>query len=204
VDRLDILTASAARAPSCAAANPSTVPPTIAVLDFEIEDDTVAQGGVSDTAAQERRLELVADALRRDLAEGGLFEVVDNAPARDLIDRTRSMQSLHTCNGCELEIARALGTDLVLVGWVQKVSNLILNLNAGVKAVRTGRILMIRSVDLRGNTDDSGSRRTSARPGDPRDSAARLESQPAPAEPFRFRSQGRNETRRKAKKGEGT
>jgi len=178
---LIFLAASAARAPSCAAANPSTVPPTIAVLDFEIEDDTVAQGGVSDTAAQERRLELVADALRRDLAEGGLFEVVDNAPARDLIDRTRAMQSLHTCNGCELEIARALGTDLVLVGWVQKVSNLILNLNAGVKAVRTGRILMIRSVDLRGNTDDSWARAARRLAQEIRETLpARLESQPAP------------------------
>lgn len=133
-------------------------PPTIAVLDFEIEDDTVAQGGVSDTAAQERRLVLVANTLRRDLAEGGMFEVVDLAPARDLIDRTRALQWLHTCNGCELEIARALGADLVLVGWVQKVSNLILNVNAGVKAVSTGRIVMIRSVDLRGNTDESWGR----------------------------------------------
>jgi hypothetical protein len=46
----------------------------------------------------------------------------------------------------------------VLVGWVQKVSNLILNVNAGVKAVETGRLLLVRSVDMRGNTDASWER----------------------------------------------
>jgi len=38
-----------------------TVANTIAVLPFEIEDDTLAQGGPSDVAAQLRRLELIAD-----------------------------------------------------------------------------------------------------------------------------------------------
>ncbi len=138
----------------CAAAPP----PTIAVLDFEIEDDTVAQGGVSDTAAQKRRLEMVAAVTRQGLAEGGALDVVDNGPAEALIARTRALQALHTCNGCELDIGLALGADLVLVGWAQKVSNLILNLNAGIKDVGTGRILMVRSVDMRGNTDASWAR----------------------------------------------
>jgi hypothetical protein len=138
----------------CAAAQP----PTIAVLDFEIEDDTVAQGGVSDTAAQERRLQMVAGILRRDLAQGDQLRVADNMPVTELMARTRALQPLHECNGCEIEIARALDADLVLVGWVQKVSNLILNVNAGVKDVRTGRTLLIRSVDMRGNNDASWER----------------------------------------------
>jgi hypothetical protein len=138
----------------CAAAQP----PTIAVLDFEIEDDTVAQGGVSDVPAQKRRLDLVATITRQGLAEGGALDVVDNGPAEALIARTRALQALHTCNGCELDIALALGADLVLVGWVQKVSNLILNLNAGIKDVGTGRTLLVRSVDMRGNTDTSWAR----------------------------------------------
>ena len=132
--------------------------PTIAVLDFEIEDDTVAQGGVSDTATQQRRLEMVAAATRQGLAEGGALDVVDNESAGALIARTRALQALHTCNGCELDVGLALGADLVLVGWVQKVSNLILNLNAGIKDVGTGRTLLVRSVDMRGNTDASWAR----------------------------------------------
>jgi hypothetical protein len=156
-------------------------PPTIAVLDFEIEDDTVAQGGVSDTAAQERRLQMVADILRRDLAQGGQLQVVDDAPAWELMARTRALQSLHECNGCEIEIARVLGADLVLVGWVQKVSNLILNLNAGVKDARTGRTLLIRSVDMRGNNDASWERAARRLAQEVRETLpARVQTEPAP------------------------
>jgi hypothetical protein len=38
------------------------------------------------------------------------------------------------------------------------VSNLILNMNVYMADVRSGRVLLTKSVDLRGNTDDSWSR----------------------------------------------
>src|SRR5581483_9091838 len=114
-------------------------PRSIAVLDFEIEDDTAAQGAAVDVATQQRRLRMARDEIRAGLAERGAFVVVDDAPARAMIDRRRSGERLHECNGCELEIARALGAQVVLVGWVQKVSNLILNLNVGMKDVDTGK-----------------------------------------------------------------
>jgi hypothetical protein len=133
-------------------------PPTIAVLDFEIEDDTAAQGGPSDAGAHARRLRTAADILRTDLAQGDRLRVVDLGPALDLMERTRASQALHQCNGCEIEIADLLQADLVLVGWVQKVSNLILNLNAGVRDVRSGDTLLIRSVDMRGDNDASWER----------------------------------------------
>jgi len=156
-------------------------PPTIAVLDFEIEDDTVAQGGVSDTAAQERRLQMVAGILCHDLGQGGRLQVADLAPARELMASTRALQPLHACNGCEIEIARAVDADLVLVGWVQKVSNLILNVNAGVKDVHTGRTLLIRSVDMRGNTDASWERAARRLAQEVRETLpARLQTQGAP------------------------
>jgi hypothetical protein len=134
------------------------LPPTIAVLPFEIEDDTLAQGGPSDVAAQQRRLDLVADRVRQGLSVSGHYAVVDTAPAAAVIAEHRSREALHACNGCELDIGRALGARLVAVGWVQKVSNLIINVNLGIKDVASGRTLLIRSVDVRGNTDDSWGR----------------------------------------------
>ena len=62
---------------------------------------------------------------------------------------------LYACNGCELDIARALRADRVLVGWVQKVSNLILNINVRIEDAATGQVLLLQSVDLRGNTDET-------------------------------------------------
>jgi hypothetical protein len=135
-----------------------TVANTIAVLPFEIEDDTLAQGGPSDVGAQQRRLELIADRVRKGLSTSDRYRVVDNAPAAALIAEYRGREALHACNGCELDIARALGASLVAVGWVQKVSNLIINVNLGIREVDSGRMLLIRSVDLRGNTDESWGR----------------------------------------------
>jgi hypothetical protein len=130
------------------------LPNTIAVLPFEIEDNTLAQGGLSDMTAQQRRLELVADRVRRGQSARSRYSVVDTAPAAALIAEHRRLEALHACKGCELDIARALGARLVAVGWVQKVSNLIINVNLGIRDVDSGRMLLIRSVDLRGNTDE--------------------------------------------------
>lgn len=128
---------------------------TIAVLDFGIIDDT---GETEKEAAQEKRLIMISDQLRRELEEKKLYDVVDNAPANDMIDEYRRTTYLYQCNGCELEIARKLGADRVLTAWVQKVSNLILNVNIEVKDVKTGETKLKKSVDIRGNTDDSWAR----------------------------------------------
>jgi hypothetical protein len=132
--------------------------PSIAVLPFEIEDDTLTQGGPSDVSTQQRRLLVAADIVRQQLAQSGRYVVVDNGPAATLIAQAQAREPLHECNGCELDIAGTLGAELVAVGWVQKVSNLIINLNLGIKRVANGRTLVIRSVDLRGNTDESWQR----------------------------------------------
>ena len=41
---------------------------------------------------------------------------------------------------------------------MQKVSNLILNMNVYIEDVATKKMLLVSSVDLRGNTDESWSR----------------------------------------------
>jgi Protein of unknown function (DUF2380) len=67
-------------------------------------------------------------------------------------------QAVGECGGCEIDYGRALGADIVAWLRVQKVSNLILNMNVYMADVKSGRMLLTRSVDLRGNTDDSWSR----------------------------------------------
>jgi hypothetical protein len=52
-------------------------------------------------------------------------------------------------------MAQGLGAELAAVGWVQKVSNLILNINLQIREVATGRLVEAGSVDIRGNTDES-------------------------------------------------
>lgn len=124
-------------------------------MDFELINEMRDYETEESQKAQQRRLALISDALREDFDQRGMYRIVDNAAAAKLIADQRARQDLRNCNGCELDIGRALGADVIILGWVQKVSNLILNVNIEVKEVASGRTLYTKSVDLRGNTDKS-------------------------------------------------
>ena len=130
-------------------------PKTIALMKFELVDDT---GDRASDEAQRVRLALISQQLRVAFTENRLYTVVDNAPAAALIDDLESRLALHDCNGCDVDIGRALNADRVLTAWVQKVSNLILNINIQIRDVKTGLIVLNKSVDIRGNTDESWTR----------------------------------------------
>jgi hypothetical protein len=127
----------------------------VLILDFELLDD---QQGVVPFPEKDARLAMVSQRLRDAISKAGLYDVVDTAAVAPLIEAEASRQSLLECNGCELEIARRAGADRVLLAWVQKVSNLILNLNVDVRDARTGQSVLKKSVDMRGNTDQSWQR----------------------------------------------
>ena len=74
--------------------------------------------------------------------------------------KANPQQYLHACNGCERDIGRTLGATWVVVGWIQFVSYLILNLNTLVVDVESGRIIAQAFVDLRGNTERSWTKAT--------------------------------------------
>ena len=98
-----------------------------------------------------KRMEALDQGLREAFASRG-YELVDMAP----VGQARSqIASLRDCVPCELDLAKQLGADLAVQGWVQKVSNLILNLNIELHEVASGKLLRAGSVDIRGNTDDS-------------------------------------------------
>ena len=124
-------------------------------MKFELVDDT---GDRASDEAQRVRLALISQQLRIAFTETRLYTVVDNAPAAALIDDLESRLALYDCNGCDVDIGRALNADRVLTAWVQKVSNLILNINIQIRDVKTGLIVLNKSVDIRGNTDESWTR----------------------------------------------
>jgi hypothetical protein len=143
----------AAGAPDAAAQQPPLK--RLLMLEFELIDD---QKGVVPFPEQEARLAMVSQRLRKALIEEDLYDVIDSAPVAELIRTEAARQSLLRCNGCELDIARKAGADRVLLAWVQKVSNLILNINVKVLDAETGQVVLAKSVDLRGNNDQSWQR----------------------------------------------
>jgi hypothetical protein len=131
--------------------------PKLAVFDFELLD-TSLQGEMNGPRKDERdRLMRAGDQLRRELAESGKFQLVDTAP----VTAAAHGSNLQACGGCDVRYADQVGADFVLTGVVQKVSNLILEMNIYLRDVHTGRLVTAMSADMRGNTDESWSRVTS-------------------------------------------
>ena len=124
-------------------------------MDFELIDEMRDYETEAAKAAQQRRLALISDALRQEFDQRGIYLVVNNDAAAKLIADQKALQDLRQCNGCELDIGRALNADVIVLCWVQKVSNLILNINIEVKDVASGKMLYRKSVDLRSNSDRS-------------------------------------------------
>ena len=128
-------------------------PPRLAFLGFELIDD---HPDPARDAAHQARLALISQQMAQGLAERGLYRVVDLTPAEAAIRQARAENEfLHRCNGCLVGVGAALDTRLVGVGWVQRVSNLILNLNLAIWAVTEDRMTLTKSVDIRGDNDES-------------------------------------------------
>jgi hypothetical protein len=122
-------------------------PATLALFPFELVNTSLEPTRPDETA----RLAALLGRARERLEAAG-YEVVDTAPVAAEVAK---VSSLRDCNGCELPMAQGLGAELAAVGWVQKVSNLILNINLQIREVATGRLVEAGSVDIRGNTDES-------------------------------------------------
>lgn len=128
--------------------------PKVAVFDFEMVDTSLQGAANGPRTDEEARLFRLGNELRQRLAQSGRVEVVDIAP----VAAAAHASNLQACGGCDVGFARELGAKYSITGWVQKVSNLILNLNIVIRDTETGKIVWGKSVDMRGNTDESWSR----------------------------------------------
>ena len=128
--------------------------PKVAVFDFEFADTSLEGATNGPRVDEQARLAWLGDELRRRLAQSGRAKIVDIG---DVADRAHA-NNLRACGGCDAALGGELGIQYSITGWVQKVSNLILNVNIVVRDVETGKVVSAKSVDMRGNTDESWSR----------------------------------------------
>lgn len=127
----------------------------LAVFDFELIDSSLEGEMRGERADEQARLGMISDLLRQMLADSGRYRILDLTPVKAEI---AAAGYLHGCNGCGARIAGGLGAERAVTGTVQKVSNLILNINLYEREVASGKLLRAMSVDIRGNTDRSWSR----------------------------------------------
>lgn len=114
--------------------------------------DTSTEGAYFGQKPEEQaRITLLQDTVRDRFVEEGLV-LVDLGPVADRLANTVNPAK---CYGCDIRMGRKVGADFVLVGEVQKVSNLILSMNLVLRDTETERMARGLSVDIRSNTDDS-------------------------------------------------
>lgn len=128
--------------------------PSLAFLGTHFQNDN--EGLEPTTEAERARLRRTGEEFTQQLAASGRYRIIPTTDA--VLAKIAAGQTVGECGGCEIDYGRALGADIVAWLRVQKVSNLILNMNVYMADVTSGRMLLTKSVDLRGNTDDSWSR----------------------------------------------
>lgn len=126
-------------------------PDKAAIFGIELNDPAVV-GGRKARPDEVRRLALVTEELRKALTAGGAVETVDVAPQDAEIAK---QAPLYKCEGCAATIAKALGADLAINGFVEKGSNQIFNLYVVISDAATGKVVRGGQVVIRADTDDT-------------------------------------------------
>ena len=125
---------------------------TLLVLPLEMVD--TSDETPSRAKEHEDRLLALAQYLSKALGENGNYAIVDPTPIRAQINKARIVR-LSECNGCELDLARLVHADRVLIGEVDKVSTLIGSLHISIVDVATGQQVFSRALSFRGDTDEA-------------------------------------------------
>jgi len=131
-----------------AAAN-TTVVPRVAFFGFHLINTSLEPT----TPTESERVRMLGDLFREKLDASGRFKIISIPP--DLREKISAGPEISNCNGCERDFAQKLGGDWAAWGTVQKVSNLILNINVYMEDAQAAKMEFVKSVDIRGNTDES-------------------------------------------------
>lgn len=125
-----------------------TPPAKVLVFDLELVD-TSQEGPNPD---HPRRLERVTALLRDGLKEEGRYAVTG---VHDSAVSAEVPASLQSCNGCELDLGRRAGADIVVTGFIHKISTLILNIQITMRRVDSNEIVAVGNADIRGDNERS-------------------------------------------------
>ena len=113
---------------ACAQAS-AAEPKSLALMDCELIDDMRPFASEQARREVDQRIALITAELAKELERRGMYRV--------------------------LERGSAPGAERIARCWVQKVSNLILNINIEVRNAATDETAYVKSVDIRGNTDET-------------------------------------------------
>ena len=122
-----------------------------AIFPVELLDPGVV-GGRKARPDESRKLALVTEELKTALAKQAEVEPVDTAPQSAEIAK---QSPFYKCEGCAAPIAKTLGADLAVTGYVERGSNQIFNLFVTIVDAGSGKVVRAGQVVIRADTDDT-------------------------------------------------
>lgn len=133
-------------------ASPAAAVTKVAVVPFDFHDaqqdgEMFPQHDPNDL----QRLKLIADELRSLMEKDERYQVVDLSGKAQEID---AASPFYKCDGCEVPIAKEAGADVVVTGYVDKLSNALIQLQLVERNVATGELTKTMSASINGNTDE--------------------------------------------------
>ena len=136
--------------PPAAAAAPSEPAKSVALLSVQFLNDHEDLEPTTD--AERARVGLIASLFKAKLEASGRYTFI-SVPT-DEAAKIAAGPEVGACGGCEFGYGKELGADMTAWIVVQKVSDLILNINVYMADVATGKLAFVHSVDIRGDTDE--------------------------------------------------
>jgi Protein of unknown function (DUF2380) len=125
-------------------------PQTLAILPFEIDDNS---GEVGSPHRHDAMLAALTRIVGEEIEAAHAYKVVRQALVDKAVAAENSGTYLRSCNGCELAIGRRAGADKVMIGWIFKMSSLVLTLHVAIEDVATGKQVYARAFDFRGDNE---------------------------------------------------
>ncbi len=126
----------------------------VAFLGVHLQNDNESYEPTSD--AERARIIKLEELFSSSLEASGRYKFVSVPP--EVRAKIAAGQAIGECGGCEIDYGKSLGGEVIAWIRVQKISNLILNMNVYMADVATQKMVFLHSVDIRGNTDESWAR----------------------------------------------
>ena len=105
-----------------------------------------------------QRLQFADKTLRSGLEETRLFELVDEKASKEFSNKVDTAISNNACNRCETALAKDLNAKQIVVPWVYRLSQLVLTMHFVILDADTGKTVLKKSLDFRGDNDQSWQR----------------------------------------------
>lgn len=127
----------------------------IVIMPYKLVGDL---GNAEIDSHHKQRLAMANATLREKLQQTKQYEMIDEATSADFASKVTAALGNNDCNKCESTLAKELNAKQIIVPWVYRLSQLVLTMHFVVIDADSGKIILKKALDFRGDNDQSWQR----------------------------------------------